>query len=166
MTGFIILSLLFIIPALSGAALFLLGSRLLHGDLTCDITLLGIIMSCFSYFPHEYLHAICFGKDAEVELFFSLKHLTIFVISTKPISKSRFIFLSLLPNLVFGWIPLFVWMILPFNAVFSNHLFTFSILSLSSGIGDYLNVFNTVRQMPKGSMHQGSGFHSYWFMPG
>jgi len=161
----LIISTLFVIPAFLGVVPFLLGSRLIHGDLTINLTWLGMIIAALFIIPHEFLHAICFGKEAEVEFFIAPKQVALFVVSTQPITKARFIFLSFLPNMVFGWLPLAVWMILPFNAILSNHLFTFSVISILFGVGDYMNVFNAVRQMPKGSMQQLSGLNSYWFMP-
>jgi len=143
----------------------ILGSYALYGVLTLKFTLLGFILSFMTLLPHELLHGICFGKAAEVELLIAPKQLALFVVSNQPISKARFIFLSLFPNLTFGWLPLAVWMLLPYSAVYSDHLFTFSAVSVLFGIGDYLNVFNAIRQMPKGSMQQLSGFSSYWFMP-
>ena len=165
MTETMIIASIFVLPAMLGVLLFLLGSSLLHGDLEVNGTFRGILLAMLSLVPHEYLHAICFGKETEVELFIAPKQIALFVVSTQPVSKGRFIFMSLLPNLAFGWLPLAVWMILPYNAVFSDHLLTFSVLSILFGIGDYLNVFNAVRQMPKGSMQQLSGFNSYWFIP-
>jgi len=44
-------------------------------------------------------------------------------------------------------------------------LFSFSISSLLLGVGDYVNVFNAAWQMPKNSITQLSGFHSYWYLP-
>jgi hypothetical protein len=88
-----------------------------------------------------------------------------FVTSAQPVTKARFIFLSLFPNLVFGWLPLAVWTFLPYNGAYSNHLFTFAFFSILFGVGDYMNAFNAARQMPKGSMQQISGFNSYWYMP-
>ena len=165
MTETMIRASIFILPAMLGVFLFLLGSGLLHGDLVVNGTFLGLLLAMFSLVPHEILHAICFGKKAEVELFIAPKQIALFVTSTQPITKGRFIFMSLFPNLAFGWLPLAVWMFLPYNTVFSDHLLTFSVLSILFGIGDYMNVFNAVRQMPKGSMQQISGFNSYWFIP-
>ncbi|MCL2059074.1 MAG: DUF3267 domain-containing protein [Oscillospiraceae bacterium] len=155
---------LFALPALVGVALFIIGSRLLHGDLSINGTLPGMLFAFLTLIPHEFLHAICFGRDAEVELFIAPKQLSLFVISTQPITKARFIILSLFPNIVFGWLPLAVWMVLPYSAFFSNHLLTFSVISVLFGLGDYMNVYNAARQMPKGSMQQLSGFNSYWFL--
>ena len=165
MTKMVIISLIFVLPAMLGMSLFLIGSYLLHGDLELESTGLGLLLALLFVFPHEYLHAVCFGKEAEVELFIAPKQLALFVISTQPITKARFILMSLLPNLVSGWLPLAVWMILPYNTVFSDHLLTFSVISILFGLGDYMNVFNAFRQMPNGSMQQLSGFNSYWFIP-
>ena len=130
-------------------------------NLVPDFTTLGVVFALIALIPHELLHAVCFGKGAEVEMFF--KSTGAFVTSTKPISKNRFIFLSLLPNVVFGVIPLILWAVLPYNAAYSSHLHTFATAGLVIGVGDYVNVFNALRQMPKGSIQQLSGSHSYWF---
>ena len=73
--------------------------------------------------------------------------------------------MSLLPNVIFGWVPFIVWLVLPHIAILSNFLLAFSGLSNLNGAGDYLNAYNAIRQMPKGSMQQLSGMSSYWFMP-
>jgi len=71
----------------------------------------------------------------------------------------------MLPNLVFGWIPLFIWMLLPYHEGTSHILFTASVFAVLLGGGDYMNVFYTLCQQPNGSMQQISGINSYWFMP-
>ncbi|MDU6986168.1 MAG: metalloprotease family protein [Terrisporobacter othiniensis] len=78
--------------------------------------------------------------------------------------KEKIYFLSLLPNIVFGWIPLLIWAFMPYNAVVSNILLPFSIICITFGVGDYLNVWNAMRQMPKNSMQALSGFNSYWYI--
>ena len=125
----------------------------------------AIILALLSIFPHELLHAICFPKNQKVQLWLMPAFMGAFVVSTAPISKRRFIFLSLLPNVVFGLIPLIIWLFLPQDTELAAFVFTFSILCLSFGVGDYLNVFNASLQMPKGSIQQLSGMNSYWYMP-
>lgn len=99
-----------------------------------------------------------------MEFYISFKNLMMFVVSTHPVSRTRFIVLSLLPTFVLGWLPLILWAVLPYQEAYSNLLFPSSILTILTGVGDYLNVYNAARQMPKGSMQQMSGFHSYWFV--
>ncbi|WP_438310647.1 DUF3267 domain-containing protein [Sporosarcina sp. FA9] len=125
----------------------------------------GIILALLMIIPHEMLHAIVFPRGEEVGLWFLPGFLGAFVVSTVPLSKGRFIFLSLLPNIIFGLIPLCVWIFLPHNLAITNIVWSFAFISLFFGVGDYLNVWNATFQMPKGSMQQLSGMNSYWYMP-
>ncbi|HPP68604.1 MAG TPA: DUF3267 domain-containing protein [Clostridiales bacterium] len=125
----------------------------------------GAILALLSVLPHELLHAVCFGKDAVVGLYFAPKELMAFVFCSKPISKARFIFLSLCPNLVLGWLPFMLWLILPDLGKTGSNLLIFSVYSILMGAGDFMNAVNAIRQMPNGSYQQLSGMHSYWFMP-
>ena len=65
--------------------------------ITWFAALLGSIVIIF---PHELLHAACFKKD--VYLYTNLKQGMLFVIGTETMSKDRFIFMSMLPNIIFG----------------------------------------------------------------
>ena len=125
----------------------------------------GCAASFLTLLPHELLHGLCFGRGAEVHLFVSPKDLMAFVVCTRPISKVRFILMSLLPNLAFGWLPFLAWCFTPYGGMGSDILLWFSFCCISFGGGDYMNVWNALRQMPRGSIQQISGFHSYWYMP-
>ncbi|MGI6151162.1 MAG: DUF3267 domain-containing protein [Christensenellales bacterium] len=159
----------FAVPTVLLVALVVLLSAAFSGGFKLNLfspyLYLGALLFLFALLPHELLHAICFSRGHEVELYVSFRHMMLFVVCVQPISKGRFIFMSLLPNLVLGWLPLLVWAVLPYGEVRSNLLFSFSVMAVLGGVGDYLNAFNALRQMPKGSMQQLSGFHSYWFMP-
>ncbi len=162
-------ALRFAVPAVLSIGLVVLLSAVFSGGVKLNLLspylFLGIGLFFFALLPHELLHAVCFGKDHEVELYIAPKNRMLFVVCVQPVSKRRFIFMSLLPNLVLGWAPLLAWAVLPYGGAHSNLLFSFSVMAILGGIGDYLNVFNALRQMPKGSMQQLSGFNSYWFMP-
>ena len=128
------------------------------------INIFGIILIPFSILPHEYLHAIFFPKDAEVEMWYSIKQRLALVTSNTAITKKRFIFLSIFPNIVFGFLPLIIWIFIPsYMSFISGILFTFGFISLIMGVGDFMNIYNTIKQVPKGAMTQISGFNSYWF---
>ena len=58
---------------------------------------LGSVLAMLSAIPHEFLHAICFKED--VYLFQDLAKGVLFVYSPEIMSKRRFIFMSLLPNI-------------------------------------------------------------------
>ncbi|HII4452614.1 TPA: DUF3267 domain-containing protein [Clostridium perfringens] len=128
------------------------------------LNIFGVILIPFSILPHEYLHAIFFPKDAEVEMWYSIKQRLALVTSTTAITKKRFIFLSLFPNIVFGFLPLIIWIFIPsYLSFISGILFTFGFISLIMGVGDFMNIYNTIRQVPKGATTQISGLNSYWF---
>ena len=160
----ITVSVITFIPAGLLVALFVLGAYLLHGDTsTVGFNGWGMAVVLLTFIPHEILHAVCFGKGVEVELY--ARPPAFFVTCVKPLSKASFIFMSMFPNLVFGWIPLLIWMLLPYHGEASHMLFTASVFAILLGGGDYMNVFYTLQQQPNGSMQQISGINSYWFMP-
>ena len=120
---------------------------------------LGMVTAFLMLFPHELLHAMCFR--GEVELWTNLKMGMLFVVGTEDMSKSRFVCLSLLPNLVFGWIPYLLFLVHP-QWIFLGALGT---ISIPMGIGDYYNVYNCLTQVPKNALVYMSGMHSYWYQP-
>ena len=119
----------------------------------------GAIASMLILFPHENLHALCIKED--VYLYTNWKQGLRFVVGPETMSKGRFIFMSLLPNLVLGIIPYLIGIIFP-NQVFAVVL---GILATGMGAGDYYNVLNALTQMPKGSRTYLYQFSSYWYMP-
>ena len=128
-------------------------------DIFIDI-FLGSIIALLCTFPHEVLHAICFKE--EVYLYTNLKQGMLFVVGPETMSKGRFIFMSLLPNLVFGFIPFLIGILFPSLSV----LGAFGALSITMGAGDYYNVFNAASQMPRRARTYLYQFNSYWYMPG
>ena len=143
-------------------AIFLL---LIFGTIFClrtslsELSLWGVVLSLIVAFPHEILHAICF--KGEVHLYTIWKQGMLFVSGTEDMSKSRFIFMSLLPNIVFGFIPFIIYLIYPPM----NILGSLGLLAICMGTGDYYNVYNAVTQMPSGSRTYLYQFNSYWYMP-
>ena len=89
--GCFLIMLILAIPALIRCRGYL-------ADLSIQI-MLGGISSMLIMFPHEILHAICFKED--VYLYTNMKQGMLFVVGTETMSKGRFIFMSLLPNIVF-----------------------------------------------------------------
>ena len=122
-------------------------------------TILALVLYLIGLFPHEILHALCFKED--VYLFTNFKHGMLFVAGPEDMSKSRFIFMSLLPNIVLGVIPYVIFVI---NPAWTT-LGALGALNLTAGSGDYLNVFNAITQMPKGARTYLHQFNSYWFIP-
>lgn len=119
----------------------------------------GSITPMLALFPHELLHAVCFRGD--VYLYTNWKQGMIFVIGPETMTKTRFIFMSLLPNLVLGVIPYCISMLFPQLLFFA----VFGALLTGMGFGDYYNAFNALTQMPHGARTYLYGFHSFWYIP-
>ena len=109
-----------------------------------------------SIFPHEFLHALCFKRD--VYMYTYLSKGACFVVGPELMSKPRFVFMCLLPNLVFGFIPFIIWLIFP-SLTFLGY---FGALAIGAGGGDYMNVFNCLAQVPKGAKTYMHGMNSFW----
>ena len=120
---------------------------------------LGFIAPVLTLFPHEFLHAVCFRDD--VYIYTNLSQGMLFVVGPEPLGKARFVFMSLFPNIVFGFLPYAVGMIFP-QCVFCLAL---GVIAAGMGAGDYYNVFNAVTQMPGGAKTYLYQFNSYWYMP-
>ena len=120
----------------------------------------GCVSSILIIFPHELLHAVCFRRD--VYLYTNWTQGMVFVIGPETMSKGRFVFMSLLPNLVFGIFPYCIGLLFP-QITFCLVLGT---LAIGMGAGDYYNVFNALTQMPKGARTYLYQFNSFWYLPG
>ena len=164
-----VVALLFLLPPIFLMAIIVLLSVAIHGKIIIDFHLgsviLAFVLCIVALIPHELLHAVNFPKDAEVQMYYSIKHFMLFVVSTAPVSKGRFIWLSFFPNLVLGWLPFLLWAFLPSVPEFSTVLLVFGGMNILLGGGDYMNMYNAWRQMPNGAVTQLSGFHSYWYLP-
>lgn len=132
----------------------------MEGVVFWGLWLVGAGLAMLSLFPHELLHAICMRET--VYLYTNFKQGMLFVTGPEDMSKARFVFMSLLPNLVFGVVPFTLGMIWP-------HLVALGVLgslSIGAGAADYYNVFNALTQMPRGARTYLYGFHSWWYLPG
>lgn len=140
-----------LIAVVTVAVYFIVGRQPLHMG--------GTILSLVAMVPHEFLHALCFKGD--VYMYENLKKGMLFVVGPGTFTKAEFVFMSMLPNLVFGFIPFLIFLIDPSQAL----LGTLGAISIPAGAGDYYNVFNAVTQMPKGSRTYMHGMNSFWYMP-
>ncbi len=119
---------------------------------------LGFILPLAALLPHELLHAVCF--QADVYLYTNLSQGMLFVTGPEDMSKGRFVFMSLLPNIVLGFLPYLAGIAfrVPFPLIFGA-------VSTGMGAGDYFNVFNALTQMPKGARTYIYQFNSFWHFP-
>lgn len=124
----------------------------------------GMVAAYIMILFHEFLHAVAYPKEAEVQIWYSVKNLTVFAFCTYPTSKLRFIYICLLPSIILGFIPLIAWIFIPEFSQTAKIIFTFAFFNLTLSIGDFLNAYNAAIQMPRNSATQISGFHSYWYV--
>ena len=124
-----------------------------------DDMMFGAIFPILTIFPHEFLHALCFKED--VYLYTNLKQGMVFVLGNETMSKKRFIFMSLLPNLVFGFLPY----CLSFLGTKYLMFALWGVIAVAMRAGDYYNVFNVLTQMLKGARTYLYQMNSYWYIP-
>lgn len=69
----------------------------------------GMLAAIACLIPHEFIHAMCFRKEAYI--YTNLKNGMLFVVAPEDMSKSHFIVMSLMPNLIFGFVPFLLYLI-------------------------------------------------------
>lgn len=124
-----------------------------------DEMMVGAMLPLLTMFPHELIHALCFKED--VYLYTNFKQGLLFVVGCETMSKQRFIFMSLLPNIVFGFLPYMI----SFLGIQYLTLAVLGVIAIGMGAGDYYNVFNALIQMPKGARTYLYQMNSYWYIP-
>ena len=124
-----------------------------------DEMMVGAMLPLLTMFPHELIHALCFKED--VYLYTNFKQGLLFVVGCETMSKHRFIFMSLLPNIVFGFLPYMI----SFLGIQYLTLAVLGVIAIGMGAGDYYNVFNALIQMPKGARTYLYQMNSYWYIP-
>lgn len=164
MTGVNLMAILFMMPTL--IVMFILAAAFGKFEIFEAYNLHGLLISLILLVPHEFIHAVFMGRNAEVFMYYSLKHMMMFVITLSPMTKARFIVMSFMPAFILGWIPFLVGLLcFPAQSAAGGIIMTAGFYCAIMGGGDYMNMFNAAVQMPKGSLTQLSGMHSYWFMP-
>lgn len=124
---------------------------------------IGFLIGFLLIPAHEFLHAICYPKDATVYVGICLKKLAAYAVSPDAISKRRYIVMSLAPVLL-GVIPLVVFVLTPLS---QKALLTISVVPAFMGLispsPDYMDVLHIAVQVPKGSKIQASNQGLFWF---
>lgn len=112
---------------------------------------------------HEFLHAICYPKEAVVYVGVCLKKVAAYAVSFHPISKCRYIVMSLAP-MILGVIPLVIFIICPLH---QKSLLTICVVPAFMGLispsPDYMDVLYVIKQVPNGSKIQASNEGLFWF---
>lgn len=145
----------------------------IHGDVTKWGVSFGsfifpfvicFVIALVSQYIHEYIHAFLIPKTIKKQIYVKPDDNMLFVYIEDPVPKKNFIISLLGPAIILGLIPYVIWFIIApiFSPVISIAIFAYSFMMLLCAVGDYLNAFNCIRQVPKDGIILNRGWHSYW----
>ncbi len=124
---------------------------------------IGVVIGFLLIFVHELLHAVAFPKDATVYIGIMPKSLTAVALSSCPVKRNRFVFLSILP-IILGLVPLVIFCFSSSDLKQLNGiLFGMSIMGMVSVYPDIYNVFNILKVVPKNAIIQNNKNSTYYF---
>lgn len=110
---------------------------------------LGVIIGILLILAHELLHAVAFPKTATVYIGIMPKSLTAVALSSSPVKRNRYIFLSILP-IILGIIPLIVFCFTASDLKELNGiLFGMAIMGMVSVYPDLYNIFHILKAVQK-----------------
>ena len=112
---------------------------------------------------HELMHALCYPKQAVVWVGLCLRKVAAYAISFCPITRKRFVIMSLAPSLL-GIVSLVAFILIPISF---KPLLTFCIVSAFTGLispcPDYMDIIAVMRQTNKCDMIQAANDGLYKF---
>ena len=110
---------------------------------------IGVIIGFLLIIIHELLHAVAFPKNATVYIGIMPESLTAVAVSSSPVKRDRFIFLSILP-IVLGLIPLVIFCFSRSDLKELNGiLFGMAIMGMTSVYPDIYNIFKNLKVVQK-----------------
>ncbi len=116
---------------------------------------LGFILGFFVGMPvHELLHAVVYPKEATVYIGIMPKQFAAVALASYPISRGRFVLMSLLPAIL-GAVPLVIFLMSPgTNRALNGAMIGLVAMGLISPYPDYFNVYQALKQTKKGCLLQ------------
>lgn len=110
--------------------------------------LVGATIGFILLLAHEYLHSIVYPKEADSYIGIA-KPITFVSLTSYPLSKKRFIVMSLLPYIL-GIIPLVLFWLCPANLTELNGIFFgMACMGMASPYPDSYTVYQIIKQVPK-----------------
>ncbi len=155
----------FVIPSVLILFLCIILKNVFAGEKTVDFLFIfiGVIVGILLVFVHELLHAIAFPKHATVYIGIMPKSLAAVSLSSSPVKRNRFIFLSLLP-VILGIIPLIVFCCVnKVWKVLNGLMFGMAIIGMVRVYPDFYNVFHVLKQVPKNAVIQNDKNTTYYY---
>lgn len=147
----------FIIPPIAVICLSMLVKTLSAGQAVVSplFVVIGILLGFFVGAPaHELLHAVVYPRGTAVYIGIMPKQLAAVALVSCPISRSRFILMSLAPAAL-GVIPLILFFITPAaGKALNGLLFGLFAMGLTAPYPDYYNVYQVLKQTNKNCLLQ------------
>lgn len=101
---------------------------------------------------HELMHAVCYPKEATVWVGLCIRKLEAYAISYYPLTRRRFIIMSLAPA-VLGLIPLIGFICIPITMKpLLTLCMVIAFFGLLSPAPDYMDIVNVLRKAPRGAV--------------
>jgi len=143
----------------------LIGKRLYYGEFPLDrrFVFVGILCGLMLIPIHEFLHAVCFPHGATVYVGISPEKFAAFAVCFTPVSKKRFMVMSLMPVLL-GLIPLVLFLAIPISwKIPAAILWPAAMIGMISPSPDYMDAWNFGKAVPRGAFVQSSNRGWYWY---
>lgn len=150
-----------IVAMLVPAAIFSAKYAVL-GETPMVFSLVGILIGCVLALPHELIHGLCFPKGSQVKLYQMMRPSRIFVTCAQPMSKARFVFLSLVPAIVLGLIPLLIWFFISPYSFWARTIFSIGFMSIITSGRDYMHIIKVLGEAPPFARIVMSGARIYY----
>lgn len=155
----------FIIPSVLICFICMFTKTFIASERVINVIFLfiGVIIGFLLIIIHELLHAVAFPKNATVYIGIMPESLTAVAVSSSPVKRNRFIFLSILP-IILGLIPLVIFCFSRNDLKELNGiLFGMAIMGMTSVYPDIYNIFNILKAVPKNATIQNNKNETYYF---
>lgn len=122
-----------------------------------------LILPVLTY-VHEMIHGIFYPFHAVKTIGRTPKQDAFFVHCDAPVCKMRFVAICIAPAVILGILPFAALLIFaePIPAACAVAIWIVSLVMTVGAIGDFANIYNTIRQVHKGAKVFNYGMHSYW----
>lgn len=140
-----------------------------HIDLnlkTVCILLIALIVYYGLKLIHEYIHALLYPVKSEKTIWKYTSGGAYFIYCNAQVSKLRFIVISSAPMIILGLIPFIIWLFTA-NQIELTISLVYVFMTwfmILFAMGDLVNVYHTLKQVPKNAKVFNYGLHSYWII--
>lgn len=124
----------------------------------------AILMLLSLTYVHEMIHGLFYPLHAEKLIGRTLEQGAYFVFCAEPVSRMCFIALCIVPAVILGILPFVILLIFAESIppAYTAAIWMDALIMTVGAIGDFANIFNTIKQVPKGAKVLNYGMHSYW----